>query len=188
MSLADFQHNPDNECWELVKNGDVTAFGELYERHWETLFETAYWRLYDKSAAKDIVQEVFIYCWQKRAQIDINGSIVAYLRAAVRFKVLNYLKAERVREKYELSAGRTLPIINYPVHDHMGEADLRASYHRELARLPDKMREVFTDSRDLGLSVEEIAHKRAISPQTVKNQLSNALKKLRQALGNFYME
>jgi RNA polymerase sigma-70 factor (ECF subfamily) len=188
MSVPDFHHNPDHERWELVRNGDVAAFGELYERYWETLFETAYWRLYDKSAAKDIVQEVFIYCWQKREQIAINGSIEAYLRAAVRFKVLNYLKAERAREKYELSAGRAIPVINYPIHEYISEADLRASYYRELARLPDKMREVFSDSRDLGLSIEEIARKRAISPQTVKNQLSNALKKLRKALGNFYME
>ncbi|UPK67361.1 RNA polymerase sigma factor [Chitinophaga filiformis] len=188
MSLPDFQRITDNELWQLVRGGDVSAYGELYERHWETLFEAAYWHLYDKSTAKDIVQEVFVYCWQKRAQIEINESIAAYLRAAVRFKVLNYLKAAGAREKYEQLAGQALPLITYPTDEYMARSDLSASYHRELTRLPDKMREVFTDSRDLGLSIEEIARKRAISPQTVKNQLSNALKKLRKALGNFYME
>ena len=70
----------------------------------------------------------------------------------------------------------------------MAMADLQASYRRELERLPDKMRAIFIDSRDHGLSIEEIAQKRAISPQTVKNQLSAALKKLRERLGNFFME
>ena len=70
----------------------------------------------------------------------------------------------------------------------MAMADLQASYRRELERLPDKMREVFIDSRHHGLSIDEIAQKRAISPQTVKNQLSAALKKLREGLGNFFME
>ncbi len=44
------------------------------------------------------------------------------------------------------------------------------------------MREVFTDSRELGLSIAEIAEKRQLSPQTVKNQLSAALKRLRTGL------
>lgn len=182
------QHIPDNELWLIVIGGDVAAYAELYERYWETLFETAYWHLYDKAAAKDIVQEVFVYCWQKREQIRINESVVAYFRAAVRFKVLNYLKSETVRERYQLLAGRTLPVVSYNINDHMAMADLQASYRRELERLPDKMREVFIDSRHHGLTIEEIAQKRAISPQTVKNQLSSALKKLRQGLGNFFME
>jgi len=188
MPSPDFQHLPETDLWLLVRNGNVAAYGELYERHWASLFETAYWHLYDKAAAKDIVQEVFVYCWQKREQIQINESVAAYLRTAVRFKVLNYLKAESVREKYQLLAGQALPVITHATGVHIALADLQASYHRELARLPEKMREVFIDSRDHGLSINEIAQKRSISPQTVKNQLSAALKKLREALGNFYME
>lgn len=188
MSPPDLQHIPDAELWLLVMEGNVSAYSELYERYWESLFETAFWHLYDKSAAKDIVQEVFVYCWQKREQIQIRESVAAYFRAAVRFKVLNYLKAESAREKYQLLAGQALPVITNTTGEHMAEADLQASYRRELARLPEKMREVFIDSRDHGLSIEEIAQKRSISPQTVKNQLSTALKKLREGLGNFFME
>ena len=188
MPPSNLQHIPDNELWLMIIDGNVTAYAELYERYWQSLFETAYWHLFDKAAAKDIVQEVFVYCWQKRAQIQINESVAAYFRAAVRFKVLNYLKSEGAREKYQQLAAHALPTITYNINDHMAMADLQASYRRELERLPDKMREVFIDSRDLGLSIEEIAQKRAISPQTVKNQLSAALKKLREGLGNFFME
>jgi len=188
MLPPNLQHIPDNELWRLVMDSNVSAYGELYERYWESLFVTAYWHLYDKAAAKDIVQEVFVYCWQKREQIQINESVAAYFRAAVRFKILNYLKSESAREKYQLLAGQALPEITYNTGDHMATADLQASYRRELARLPEKMREVFIDSRDHGLSIDEIAQKRAISPQTVKNQLSAALKKLREGLGNFFME
>jgi RNA polymerase sigma-70 factor (ECF subfamily) len=85
-------------------------------------------------------------------------------------------------------AGNALPVITSNTNDHIAMADLQASYRRELDRLPEKMRAVFIDSRDHGLSIEEIARKRALSPQTVKNQLSAALKKLREGLGNFFME
>ena len=188
MPPPDLQHIPDNELWLMIIDGHVAAYAELYERYWESLFETAYWHVLDKATAKDIVQEVFVYCWQKREQIRINESVAAYFRTAVRFKVLNYLKSEDAREKYQLLAGRELPAITYNTNDHMAMADLQASYRRELERLPDKMRAIFIDSRDHGLSIEEIAQKRAISPQTVKNQLSAALKKLREGLGNFFME
>ncbi len=174
---------PDLELWQQIRSDDLEAFGELYERHWEMLFEAAWRRLYDKDAAKDIVQEVFIYCWQKKDQIHITDSVAGYLNTAVRFKVLNYLKAEGTRQKYEQQAGAALPQVT-----HIPNQDLHNSYHRELEKLPPKMREVFMDSRESGLSVSEIAEKRALSPQTVKNQLSGALKKLREGLGNFFME
>ncbi|RPD39998.1 RNA polymerase sigma factor [Chitinophaga barathri] len=188
MTLNGLKNIPDTDLWQLAREGNVHAYGELYERHWEALYEAAFWRLYDKDAAKDIVQEVFIYCWRKREQIAINESVAAYLRAAVRFKVLNYLKSEDAREKYRLLAGRELPQITHSTEESMAGADLRASYRRELERLPEKMREVFIDSRDHGLSIQQIAEKRSISPQTVKNQLSGALKKLREGLGNFFIE
>lgn len=188
MPPPNLQHISDTELWLLVIDGNVSAYGELYERYWESLFKTAYWHLYDKAVAKDIVQEVFVYCWQKREQIQIRESVAAYFRAAVRFKVLNYLKSEKAREKYQLLAGQALPVITYNTDEHMAMADLQASYRRALERLPDKMRAVFIDSREFGLSIDEIAQKRDISPQTVKNQLSAALKKLREGLGNFFME
>ncbi|WP_212005312.1 RNA polymerase sigma factor [Chitinophaga sp. HK235] len=188
MSTSILQQTPDIELWQLVRKGNLQAFGEIYERYWETLYESAYWRLYDKAAAKDIVQEVFIYCWQKREQIQISESVEAYLRVAVRFKILNHLKSEQAREKYCLLAGRELPEITHSTEESIAGADLQASYQRELQRLPEKMRQLFIDSRDHGLSIREIAEKHALSEQTVKNQLSAALKKLREGLGNFLLD
>lgn len=188
MSIPILHQTPDTGLWQLVREGNLQAYGEIYERYWETLYESAYWRLYDKAAAKDIVQEVFIYCWQKRVQIQITESVGAYLRAAVRFKILNYLKSEVAREKYRQLAGRELPEITHSTEEAIAGADLQASYRRELQRLPDKMRQLFIDSRDNGLSIREIAEKYALSEQTVKNQLSTALKKLREGLDNFFMD
>jgi RNA polymerase sigma-70 factor (ECF subfamily) len=46
------------------------------------------------------------------------------------------------------------------------------------------MREVFLLSRQEGLPVNEIASRLSISEQTVKNQVSNAIKRLRVKFGN----
>jgi RNA polymerase sigma-70 factor (ECF subfamily) len=54
---------------------------------------------------------------------------------------------------------------------------------KEIATLPPKMREVFELSRKANLNYREIAEKLNISDNTVKKQMSNALKILRSRLG-----
>lgn len=188
MPGPDFLQHTDEDLWARVRTGDQQALGAIYEKYWETLYQAAFWHTYDEAAAKDIVQEVFLYCWQKRSQINVQHNLQAYLRAAVRFKVLNHLKSEQARRKYEERSGRQLPDITHAPAEMLAGRDLRESYHREVAKLPEKMRNIFTDSREKGLSVNEIASHRNLSAQTVKNQLSAALKKLRDGLGNFFLE
>lgn len=173
---------PDPELWELARHGDVQAFGALFDRLWEPLFETAWWRLRDEDAAKDVVQETFIHCWQQRATLLIRESPRAYFQSAVRRRVLNHLQSAVARKKYTLLSGQQMPPLASDATDPLNVRDLENHYRAQLAQLPAAMREIFTDSRELGLSVAEIAQKRQLSPQTVKNQLSGALKKMRTGL------
>ncbi len=120
MPPTKLQHLPDNELWSMIIDGNVSAYAELYERYWESLFENSLLAFVTiKLQPRILVQEVFVYCWQKREQIQIRESVIAYFRAAVRFKVLNYLKSESAREKYQLLAGRALPEITFNTGEHM---------------------------------------------------------------------
>jgi RNA polymerase sigma-70 factor (ECF subfamily) len=175
----------DPELWDKARSGDLRAFGVLYDRLWEPLYETAWWRLRDEDAAKDIVQETFIHCWQQRATLLIRESPGAYFRSAVRRRVLNHLQSAAVREKYTRLSGESLPVLSHDATEKVAARELESHYRAQLAQLPEAMRDVFTDSRELGLSVAEIAEKRRLSPQTVKNQLSGALKKMRKGLGQW---
>src|SRR5690606_34010393 len=57
--------------------------------------------------------------------------------------------------------------------------DLSLVIDQEIARLPEKMRQIFIMSRKENLSYNEIAERLEISDLTVKKQVSNALKYLR---------
>jgi len=52
----------------------------------------------------------------------------------------------------------------------------------EIRRLPTRMQEVFRLSREDDLSISDIAHRLNLSEQTVKNQLTEALKRLRASI------
>ena len=56
-----------------------------------------------------------------------------------------------------------------------------------IAQLPQKCREVFLLSRQEGLTYKEIAQHMNISVKTVENQLSKALKLLRNSLSDLRM-
>ncbi|MNL67317.1 RNA polymerase sigma factor [compost metagenome] len=60
---------------------------------------------------------------------------------------------------------------------------MTAMIEKEIAALPQKMREVFELSRKQNLSHKEIAEQLGISEQTVSKQVTNALKILKTKLG-----
>src|SRR5690606_38945616 len=55
---------------------------------------------------------------------------------------------------------------------------------QEIEAMPDKMREVFLLSRFENLSAAQISEKLGISIQTVRNQISMALKRLKARFGD----
>ncbi len=60
--------------------------------------------------------------------------------------------------------------------------ELQKALVLEINNMPARVREVFKLSREEQMSVREIALHLSLSPQTVKNQLSYALKQLRSRL------
>jgi RNA polymerase sigma-70 factor (ECF subfamily) len=101
----------------------------------------------------------------------------------VRYKVFNLIDRKKVRSDY-------LSLLDSFIkrNEYSGEYRLRAKQmeefiEKEIAALPQKMREVFELSRKANLNYREIAEKLNISDNTVKKQMSNALKILRSRLG-----
>ena len=48
----------------------------------------------DPMVAEEIVQDIFIYLWEKRSSLDIKTLIEAYLYRSVKNKCINYLKSK----------------------------------------------------------------------------------------------
>ena len=68
------------------------------------------------------------------------------------------------------------------------EAELEAiniAIMAELDRMPERMKQIFVMSRYENKSIEEIAHLYAIAPKTVKNQLSDAMRRLKDFAGSY---
>lgn len=178
-SLTDF------ELTKMLVSGDHKAFIEIYNRFQAILYVYACKITMDKGEAEDIVQEVFIYLWDKRTTVILRSSLSSYLYSAVRYKFFNLLDHQKIRRDYKQSFQNFLEHGEYITDNYIREKEFSQLIEKEIAALPDKMREIFELSRRQNLSRTEIAEKLNISEKTVKNQISNALKILRGKLGFF---
>ncbi len=172
----------DSELLDFMKSGDEAAFDEIYLRHWNTLYNAAYYLLHDEAASMDIVQDVFVWFWEHRDHLVLT-TLRGYLLMAVRYKVANYLRHRKVRAAFV--AETTMQAQEEGSQDMVLELkELRAVIARFTSELPDRCREVFQMSRHQHLSNREIARQLGVSEKTVENQLTIALKKLRVRLGS----
>jgi RNA polymerase sigma-70 factor (family 1) len=178
-------HSPlsDHELVTLLREGDESAYTEIYNRYKGILYQHAYRRLPNQEEVDDIIHELFTTLWVKRGTIVFKTNLSGYLYTAVRNRILDYVSHQQVASAYVTSLQEFMDkgtaVTDYRVRLNM----LQQLIEKEIESLPAKMREVFELSRKSQLSHQEIAFKLDISEKTVKNQVHNALKILRVRLG-----
>jgi len=175
----------DEALLEQFRQGNTFAFEELYKRFWGVLYLQAYRLLAQEEDAQDIVQEVFTALWTKAASITLSGSLAAYLYAATRNRVLNMLASKRRYQTHLSSLKHFLSGADNNSLQYLTEKEIHTRMEREIRALPPKMREVFELSRKSALSHKEIAHQLQLSQETVKKQISNAIRTLRHKMTHF---
>lgn len=175
----------DAELTTLLKKGDLIAFNEIYKRFQGLLYIYACKIVKNNDDAEDIVQEVFLYLWDKRYTIAISNSISVYLYKAVQYKFMNLLDHKKVRTDYKNSFDQFLEKGEFITDHYIRYKEFSQQIEQEVKALPDKMREIFELSRKHHLTRKEIAERLNLSEKTVKNQINNALKILRSRLSVF---
>lgn len=179
--MSSYSTFTDEKLLALIKAGDYAAFTEIYSRHADVLYGSAYNILRDRESCKDIVQDLFIWFWQHRGQWQLQ-SCRGYLLTAVKFKTANYIRDHKVHQGFFAQ----LEGLELPDEDEATRLEVKelARLIRELAdQLPGKYGEIFRMSRYQHLNNKEIAKQMGLSEKTVENQMTIALRKLKEQLG-----
>lgn len=180
----------EQELLALIRNTDYSAFEELHRRFYTTLYALAVKKIGDEDEAYDLLQEMFIELWDKREQLSINNLLKNYLKNHLWFKLSGYFRTKGFHEKHlrNFEAFLQHEQSNTVYLDEMEVREMDIQFetvieviNRTIADMPEKMREVFLMSRSNEYSIIDIATKLQISPKTVKNQINNALNRIRRA-------
>ena len=175
----------DLRLFDLIKQDDLASYETVFKRYYRDLYRFAYTYLRDEVPAEEMAQEVFLYIWEKRSQIEIKTTLKTYLFSAVKNKCLNYIKYE-VPRTMDLEENHLASLITSQPEQLEDQDKLKRHIQLAIDELPTKCRQIFVLSRNAGLTYEEIAEDMEISVKTVENQMSIALKKLRESLRPLY--
>lgn len=179
MALTGYSESTDSQLAVLLKQGDISAYTEIFERYSRIMYVYAKNLVRDKDEAEDLVQDVFTSLWDKSSNLDLTGPLSSYLYSAVRYRFINLVAKKRVRSDYAQTLQTLIDEGDYSTDSYVNEKELIALIEKEIAKLPEKMRNVFELSRNFGLSHNQIARQLNLSEKTVKNHINHALKVLR---------
>ncbi|WP_121808580.1 RNA polymerase sigma factor [Mucilaginibacter kameinonensis] len=171
----------DHELLEMLRDDNITAFDVLFNRYWKSLFIAAQTRLGDDEAAKDIVQNLLIDVWQKRGELQVNTSLEQFLFGAVKRKVLNHFRSEAIRQNAMENALSRINDIIYKEENLVSYFNLEKIVSEEVEDMPVNMKRAFLLRSD-SYSVKEIAENLNLAEQTVSNNITEALKRLKRRL------
>lgn len=171
----------DIELLSAIQAGDEAAFKCVFDAYWQKLFSAILSLIGDEDQAKDILQNTFITFWDKRGSMIISDSLWPFLFRIAKNDVIDQFRKTKVR----LLGVDTLiaDLSNYSsIEDHMEVKELQSVIDAELVKMPQNMKLCFQLSREDDKSVREISRQLQLSEQTVKNNISEALRRLRSRL------
>jgi RNA polymerase sigma-70 factor (family 1) len=171
---------------DALRADDEAAFAEIYKRYSFRLFTVAYRKVKSREAAEELVQDLFENLWSRRACSQIQ-QLESYLFSAIRYRVINYIKSQKLQEGYQLYLRLSGPEQDLDTEESLALNDLSAALLAGVRNLPEKSQEVFRLSRLEYYSVQEISEQVNLSEKTVEYHLTKSLKLLRQYLRDFLL-
>jgi RNA polymerase sigma factor (sigma-70 family) len=173
---------------EKIKNDDHSAFKSLVDRYWEEMYRHIFRRIKNEDEAKDILQEIFISLWRNRlkVQVDKNESIISYLSKSAKYAIIDYFGKNSTVINRDVELSSLLILATSSGVDSFVEAkELNNLLKTTIDNLPDRLKTPYLLSRENGLSIKEIASFLEVSEQTVKNNISITLDKLRNRIKDY---
>ena len=183
-----YQNLSDQLLLAKCSAGNPKAFHEFYKRYKKYVYAIVAARLDDEEDAKDITQEIFISLWANHKMLADIVNLKTYVYALSKNHVISAYRKQNIRIKGERYLTEQLTEIQHSTEAHQLAAELSNSITAAVDQFPKTMRSCYHLSRNEGKKNQEIAGMLNISEKTVRNNVSEALKRLRLTLKSTHPE
>ncbi len=160
-------------------------FDKIYLAYFYRLHRFAKEYVLSDEDAENIVQDVFLMLWEKRHIVEVQISLTAYLFSLVKNKCIDYLRHKNVSQEFKEELNYKLSSLEEINQAFRSDEEIEKFVTDAINKLPERCRVIFIKSRIEGKKYKEIAEELNISVNTVENQMSIALKKLRVELKDY---
>ncbi len=190
---AEPAHDPHSDAalWRRAASGNKAAFGELFERHAQAVWNHAYRLTGSWSTAEDLTSITFMTAWRKLGEITlVRDSALPWLYAVA---------GNLARSEYRSSGRFARMLRRVPtqeaVEDHAEQVadkvDSQSRMRRVLAavaKLPKSERQVVELCLIGELSTAEAAELLGLEEVSIRSRISRARARLRKTLGGDVLE
>lgn len=177
-------------------NDHITSdlFDRLYADYKPKYTVIARSYVHDNHIAEDLVTDSFVYYWENRERLQLEGSPQAYILGIVKKKCLMYLRDLKIHQKaqqniYKFAQWEIQQDIavleDCELTKRLFTSEVAAIFQSRLVSLPEITRKVYLSNRDDNLTYQEIAQKYNLSQRQVNREMQRALSSLRVALKDY---
>ncbi|MGV3529756.1 MAG: RNA polymerase sigma factor [Flavisolibacter sp.] len=167
---------------QQIAAGDKDAFRTLFDEYKDLVFTFVYGLTHSRVDAEEVVQDVFLKLWQTRENLTTIEVPKSYIYRMARNRTLDLLAAKGRQAKLVSEVWANMKESEEVTAEILAAKESRELIEEAIRQLPARKQQVIRLSREAGMTHDEIAEKLGISKQTVKNNLSEALKQIKTLL------
>ncbi len=173
----------EQELVVLLSQNSPIAFQQLFELYSQKLYRFSFSYLKSDVDSEEIVQEVFLKLWENRYKLKKDKSFKSYLFTIAFNSIKRKFNQKMLKDKYKHDLMEWFSEEKPSLESRLDFETLLDKLDQLIDELPEKRRIVFLMRKKEGKSIAEIANQLNISPKTVKNQITEAMKTLKKSFG-----
>lgn len=169
--------------WELLRCGNKEALGQLFLHFYTPLFNYGIKITSDEEVVKDGIQELFLRLWKRYFSLDQAKSVETYLLFSLRRILLRQIKNHKKKLERNKEYLDDVFSSSFSIEELMIRKELKEEQKKEVVNainhLNNRQKETLFLRYSHGLTNSEIAEIMGINEQSVRNNLSRAIKNLK---------
>ncbi len=176
---------PETSCQELIRRlqgGDLSALGNLYDRHNRMVYRTALAITGDPEAAADLLQDVFLRLYRFSARVDPSRPLEPWLYRMTANLACTWVKRQRWMRPIEDLADWLSGDGRHSPTQAAELAETAGAIHRALNALNLSQRTVIVMYYINELSLQEISEVLDVPVGTVKSRMHYGRRALKKAM------
>ena len=162
--------------------GFDVQFTKLFKEHEYALHSLVLRITHSNLHAKDIVQEVFMKLWEHRHRAAAIENMEAWLYRITENKIIDVLRKNAASRKLQVVLWNARLRPNNETEEIVCAKEYIEIIHAAIQQLPPQRKLIYLLNREKGMTYKQISDELQISRHTVKNQLSAALRSIRDWL------
>jgi RNA polymerase sigma-70 factor (ECF subfamily) len=177
--LSTDQPYNEQELIHLIAESDEAAFAKLFDHYRNKIYTVALKLTHSTTVAEEIVEDVFLKIWLRRAVLNEIENFSAYLYTIARNESYKILKQIAKNYKIVLLTESNGLLLDNNTQEYLIEREFTSLLQKAIDRLPHQQKQVYQLMKEGDLKRGEVAELLEIKPETVKFHLAQAMKNIR---------